>query len=60
MTAKYEDVMLTKRNENWIPVISEVSKYKPTFFGVGAAHLAGERGVIMLLRKQGFTVEAVK
>lgn len=60
MTAKYEDVMLTKRNENWIPIIAEVAKYKPTFFGVGAAHLAGEKGVIMLLRKQGFKVEAVK
>ena len=35
-------------------------KDKPTFFGVGAGHLAGEEGVIKLLRKQGFKVEAVK
>jgi len=58
--SRNEDLFLKKRNQNWIPVISEVAKYKPTFFGVGAAHLAGENGVIRLLRKEGFTVEAVK
>jgi uncharacterized protein YbaP (TraB family) len=56
----YSDILLNNRNKNWIPVIEKVSKEKPTFYGVGAAHLAGENGVIKLLRKQGFTVEAVK
>jgi len=28
-------------------------------FAVGAGHLAGDKGVIHLLRKQGFTVTAV-
>lgn len=57
--AENQDVFLDRRNKNWIPIIAEVSIYKPTFFGVGAAHLAGENGVIKLLRKSGFTVEAV-
>lgn len=57
---KNDDIMLTKRNQNWIPIITEVARFKPTFFGVGAAHLAGENGVIMLLKKAGFVVEAVK
>lgn len=35
-------------------------KEKSTFFGVGAAHLADEEGVIKLLRKQGYKVEPVK
>lgn len=56
----FEDDLLIKRNQNWIPVITKVVKENPTFFGVGAAHLAGENGVIKLLRKQGFKVEAVK
>lgn len=56
----FEEDLLIKRNQNWIPVISKVVKDNPTFFGVGAAHLAGENGVIKLLRKQGFKVEAVK
>ncbi len=54
------EVLLDKRNSNWIPVIEETAKKTPTFFGVGAAHLGGEKGVIMLLRKKGYKVEAVK
>lgn len=59
MTAKYETQLLTSRNRSWIPKISAVSKEKPSFFAVGAAHLAGEEGVIKLLRRAGFSVEAV-
>jgi uncharacterized protein YbaP (TraB family) len=60
MYADFDDILLDDRNKNWIPIIEKASKEKPTFYGVGAAHLAGENGVIKLLRKQGFTVEAVK
>ena len=60
MLGKYEDVLLKNRNQNWIPKISRIAKEKPTFFGVGAAHLGGPNGVIALLRKEGFKVEAVK
>jgi len=60
MTSKYDGVLLIDRNKNWIPKIAAIAKDKPTFFGVGAAHLGGENGVIKLLRKQGYTVEAVK
>jgi len=59
MTAKFADELLNKRNKNWIPVIEKMSKEKATFYGVGAMHLAGDKGVIKLLRKAGFTVEAV-
>jgi uncharacterized protein len=55
-----EDALLTKRNNNWIPVMSKSMKEAPSFFAVGAAHLAGENGVIHLLRKAGYTVKAVK
>lgn len=54
------DILLDNRNKNWIPKIEAIAKKSPTFFGVGAAHLAGENGVIKLLRKKGYTVEAVK
>ncbi|KAF2516818.1 TraB/GumN family protein [Flavobacterium salilacus subsp. salilacus] len=56
----HSDVMLDNRNKNWIAKIEEAAKTTPTFFGVGAAHLPGENGVINLLRKQGYKVEAVK
>ena len=55
-----EEVMLFARNRKWIPRIRRIASAKPTFFAVGAAHLGGERGVIALLRKEGFTVRAVK
>lgn len=59
-TKGIEEDILYKRNENWIPKIETFAKEKPTFFAVGAGHLAGERGVIELLRKSGFTVKAVE
>jgi uncharacterized protein YbaP (TraB family) len=60
ISSKYQDVLLTKRNQNWIGKIDKTIKATPTFFGVGAAHLAGENGVIALLRKKGYKVEAVR
>ncbi|MGK4567573.1 TraB/GumN family protein [Flavobacterium sp. 3HN19-14] len=59
LTSKFESQLLTNRNQNWIPRIEKIIKTTPTFFGVGAAHLGGENGVIRLLRKQGYKVEAV-
>ncbi len=59
-TTSHNDVLLVNRNKNWIPKIEKTAKEKPTFFGVGAAHLAGEDGVILLLRKKGYKVEAIK
>ncbi|MES2488106.1 MAG: TraB/GumN family protein [Bacteroidota bacterium] len=58
--SNYMDVLLNNRNQNWIPKIEKIAKEKPTLFGVGAAHLAGEQGLIMLLRKKGYTVEPVQ
>lgn len=60
MTSENKDVLLNNRNKNWIPVITKTAKQVPTFFAVGAAHLAGDEGVIKLLRKAGYKVEAVK
>ncbi len=58
-TAEFGEILLKNRNQNWIPRILRLIKEKPTFFGVGAAHLGGPDGVIRLLRKMGYTVEAV-
>ena len=56
----YNDILLVERNKNWIPLMSNKMSLEPTFFAVGAGHLAGENGVIHLLRKAGYTLEAVK
>ena len=59
MMNDFEELFLVNRNKKWIPVISNTGRGKPAFFGVGAAHLIGEYGVVNLLRKNGFTVEAL-
>ena len=60
ITSENKDVLLNNRNKNWVPLIIKTAKEMPTFFGVGAGHLAGDEGVIKLLRKKGYSVEAVK
>jgi uncharacterized protein YbaP (TraB family) len=60
MYGGHADIMLTERNQSWIAGIEAAAKETPTLFAVGAAHLGGETGVINLLRKKGYKVEAVK
>ena len=57
---RYEELLLTKRNENWIPKMKTQMKDKAVFFAVGAGHLGGEKGVIQLLEKEGYTLTPVK
>jgi uncharacterized protein len=55
----FEDLLLNNRNSNWIAPMGRLMRTKPTFFAVGAGHLGGKSGVITLLRRQGYRVEAV-
>ncbi len=52
-------VLLDNRNISWIPVIEAQISKESTFIAVGAAHLAGENGVINLLKKQGYNLKPV-
>ena len=54
-----EDALLYERNEKWIDPISEYAFDKPTFFAVGAAHLASDQGLIQLLRERGFKLTPI-
>ena len=55
-----EDVLLYNRNNNWNKLMPSIMKANATLFVVGAGHLLGERGVLNLLKQQGYTVEPVK
>lgn len=55
----YEDLLLQKRNRNWIPIMTDMMAEHSVFFAVGAGHLGGEEGVINLLRQKGYEVKAV-
>ncbi|MEM1220465.1 MAG: TraB/GumN family protein [Bacteroidota bacterium] len=54
--AYFEELLIVKRNQNWIPVIHRMMGEKPTLFAVGAGHLGGPKGVIRLLEAEGFTL----
>ena len=56
---RFESILITKRNENWIPKINDAIKEEPCFIAVGLAHIIGENGIINLLRKQGYTLEPI-
>jgi uncharacterized protein YbaP (TraB family) len=49
--------LVTDRNRSWLPKIEELLRGdKNAIVIVGAAHLAGDQGVVELLRKQGLKV----
>jgi uncharacterized protein YbaP (TraB family) len=54
------DLLLNRRNRNWIPVMEAAMKKSSTFFAVGAGHLGGSEGVLELMRKQGYQVKALR
>lgn len=56
---QYEQILLVNRNINWIPIMAKMMEEKQTFFAVGAGHLGGEKGVIRLLKDQGYEVKPV-
>ena len=56
---QYMDVLLYDRNKRWALQMPELMLNMPTLFAVGAGHLGGDKGVISLLKKQGFTVKAL-
>lgn len=55
----YQHLLLDNRNRNWIPKIVAMASEEPVFFAVGAGHLGGEKGLITLLRKEGYQVKPV-
>lgn len=56
---KAVDALLFNRNKSWIPKIEEFSKENKVFYGVGAGHLGGEKGVIALLKEKGFKLTPI-
>ncbi len=56
----YLDSFLKNRNVKWIDNMKKLMSEKPTFFAVGAGHLAGKNGVINLLKDNGYKVTAIK
>lgn len=60
MMADFENEMLHKRNLAWIPEIKKLISEKTTFIAVGAGHLGGDKGVLQLLKNEGFTIKTIE
>jgi uncharacterized protein YbaP (TraB family) len=54
-----DEVLVYKRNADWIPKLSKLFQEDRVFVAVGADHLIGPRGVIELLKKEGFSVTRI-
>ncbi|RYZ25322.1 MAG: TraB/GumN family protein, partial [Chitinophagaceae bacterium] len=60
-SAAFDEKFLFKRNEiQAFSIDSILKKGQSLFVGVGAAHLPGERGVIEMLRRMGYTLRPIK
>ncbi|NIG57148.1 TraB/GumN family protein [Chitinophaga sp. Cy-1792] len=59
MTKETQYWLLQVRNANWVKKMPAMMKKGSNFFAVGAAHLAGNDGLIRLLQAQGYKVEPV-
>jgi len=58
-TASESAFLLDNRNEKWMEELPKMLRDRPTFVAVGALHLAGDNGLVNLLRKAGYTVTSV-
>ncbi|RYF89966.1 MAG: TraB/GumN family protein [Chitinophagaceae bacterium] len=51
------EMLLDKRNQNWVAQLKTILPKTNIFMAVGAGHLVGKEGLIALLRKEGYTVK---
>ena len=58
--AHFMDLLLYGRNRNWVAQMKMMLPHKSYLFAVGAGHLPGEKGLINLLRKMGYTLSPIK
>jgi uncharacterized protein len=57
--SNYTDILLYRRNSNWVTKLKTLLPGGSLVVAVGAGHLPGEKGVINLLRKAGYTLTPV-
>ena len=56
----FTDLLLYNRNINWVRSMQKIFASNSVVIAVGAGHLPGEKGVINLLRKEGYSVEPIE
>jgi len=56
---EHQDILLDNRNRNWVTQLNVIMKKESVFVAVGAGHLVGEKGLIELLKKEGYTLRPI-
>lgn len=56
----FTEVLLYRRNRNWVDTLKTLLPGNSLLIAVGAGHLPGDQGMIQLLRKEGYVVTAVE
>lgn len=56
---EHQDILLDNRNKHWVEKLKSIMKKESVFVAVGAGHLPGEKGLITLLKKEGYTVRPI-
>jgi uncharacterized protein YbaP (TraB family) len=54
------DMLLDKRNINWVSQLKTILPEQNIFMAVGAGHLVGKKGLIELLRKEGYQLRPIE
>ncbi len=54
------ELLLDKRNMNWVNQLKTILPKQNIFMAVGAGHLVGKKGLIELLRKEGYTLRPIE
>ncbi|MEQ8360357.1 MAG: TraB/GumN family protein [Cytophagales bacterium] len=57
---EFRQNFIVERNKEWIPKMVEYMHMAPTFFAIGATHVADESGILHLLEEEGYTIKPLK
>jgi len=55
----YLDLLLYRRNRDWVEKFAGIVREGPALFAVGAGHLGGDQGVLNLLKEEGYSVRPI-
>lgn len=56
----FADILLYHRNQNWVKKLKDILGEKSLVVAVGAGHLPGKKGMINLLRNEGYVLTPVE
>jgi uncharacterized protein YbaP (TraB family) len=56
---QYLDLLVYNRNQRWMQALNMILRDKSSLIAVGAGHLPGDKGMLSLLKKAGFTVKPI-